>query len=93
MESKQIKRIEKVTNSRKKKLEHLKEIAEKVKSEEENQRDIKNDYDRKIRSMKFSRHRNSVDLDDAHFDTVKLLERGWNKRNFAHAEEMNKNRD
>jgi len=40
--------------------------------------------------MKVSRHRNSVDLDNAHFDSKKLLERGWNKRNFEYVEEINR---
>lgn len=38
--------------------------------------------------MKFSKHRNSVELDNAHIDTKRLLERGWNKRNFLYIEEM-----
>lgn len=82
MENKQIKRIENVANARKKKLDTIRHISEKVLSEEENKKNIREDYENKLRSMKSSRHRSSIDLDNAQFDAVKLLERGWNKRNF-----------
>jgi hypothetical protein len=83
MENKQIKRIENVANSRKKKLDTMKHVSEKVRSEEKNQQDLREDYENQLRAMKSSRHRSSVDLDNAQIDAVKLLERGWNKRNFT----------
>jgi len=88
MENKQIKRIENVANARKKKIDTIKHVSEKVRSEEENQKNVREDYENKIRSMKYSRHRSSIDLDNAQIDAVKLLERGWNKRNFLYGEEM-----
>lgn len=93
MEQKQLKTIDKIVENRRDKFEKIADTKDKIKEWEADKKQLAVEHAAKLKNVKKSKHRDSVELDYTNKHATYVQERNWNKSASEIKAEMKKNRE